>query len=123
MVTLKANGRARAEVRVGEPVNFVAEITLPPGTGKVVSAEWDPIGAGDYPVAGQLSASGASTSVKTIYSYPKAGTDVAALRAASHREGDAKTPYARVQNLGGRQVAPPDPSPRGTGISRTIVPP
>jgi hypothetical protein len=70
------------------------------GTGKVVAAEWDLLGVGDYPVAGQLAAPGASVSVKTTYSYPKPGTYFPVLRVTSQRDGGANRPYARVQNLG-----------------------
>ncbi len=99
MVSLKANGNERADVGVGEQVTFVAEITVPPNTGKVVAAEWDLLGAGDYPVAGQLADLGSSVSVKTTYSYSQPGTYFPVLRASSQREGDSRTPYARVQNL------------------------
>jgi hypothetical protein len=67
--------------------------------GKVVAAEWDFLGAGDYPVAGKIAAPGSSVAVKATYSYLKPGTYFAVLRAASQRKGDSKTPYARVQNL------------------------
>ena len=100
VVSLTANGRERADVGVGEPVTFVAEITVPPGTGKVVAAEWDLVGAGDYPVTGQLAAPDSSVSVKTTYAYSQPGTYFPVLRATAQRDGDAKTPYARVQNLG-----------------------
>lgn len=100
VVSLKANGRERADAAVGEPVTFVAEIVVPPGTGKVVAAEWDLLGVGDYPVAGQLAAASASARVKTTYAYSKPGTYFPVIRATSQRDGDAKSPYARVQNLG-----------------------
>jgi hypothetical protein len=99
VVSLTANGRERADVGVGQLVTFVAEITVPPDTGRVVAGEWDLLGAGDYPVPGQFAASGSSVSVKTTYSYSRPGTYFPVLRATSHREGDSKTPYARVQNL------------------------
>ena len=99
VVSLRANGRERADVGVGEPVMFVAEITVPPGAGTVVAAQWDLLGVGDYPVAGQLAAPGSSVSVKTTHSYSQPGTYFPVLRATSQRQGDSKTPYARVQNL------------------------
>ncbi len=95
VVVLRANGRERADVGVGEPVTFVAEITAPRNTGKVVAAEWDLLGMGDYPVSGQLAAPGATLTVKTTYSYSKPGTYFPVLRAVSQREGDSKTLYAR----------------------------
>ena len=100
VVMLKANGRERADVGVGDPVSFVAEITVPPATGKVVGAEWDLLGVGDYPVVGDVASPGATVTVRTTYSYSKPGTYFPVLRATSERHGDAKTPYARVQNLG-----------------------
>lgn len=103
VVTVKANGGARTEVQVGKPVTFTAVIEVPPHTGKVVAAEWDFEGAGNFPVVGQLTdanASGTRVTVKTTYGFAKRGTYFPALRAASQRQGDAKTPYARIQNLG-----------------------
>ena len=104
VVSLKVNGRERADVAVGESVSFVAEVAAPPGTGKVVAAEWDLLGAGDYPVAGQLAAPGASVSVKTTYSYSKPGTYFPVLRVTSQRDGDAESPYARPRRC--REIHP-----------------
>jgi hypothetical protein len=42
----------------------------------------------------------ALVTVKGSYSFPRPGTYFPALRATSQREGDAATPFARVQNLG-----------------------
>ena len=99
VVTLKANGLERAQIGVGQSVTFLAQISVPPNTGKVVAAEWDFLGAGDYPVAGQIATPRPSVTVEATYSYSKPGTYFAVLRATSQREGDSQTPYARVQNL------------------------
>ncbi len=47
-VEVTANGRDRADVAVGEPVEFRAVAEAPPGAGTVVRAEWDFDGSGDY---------------------------------------------------------------------------
>jgi hypothetical protein len=99
VVTLEANGRERAEVAVGEPVTFVARISVPPNTGMIIAAEWDLLGAGDYPLAAELDAVEPEATVRTTYSYSQPGTYFPVLRATSQREGDSETPYARVQNL------------------------
>jgi len=65
----------------------------------VVAAEWDFEGAGDYPVAERLDTPQALVSLSATHSYPKPGTYFAVLRAASQRQGDVKTPYARIQNI------------------------
>ncbi|HEY1750208.1 MAG TPA: hypothetical protein VGG29_03035 [Caulobacteraceae bacterium] len=98
-VSVTANGAARAEVKVGEPVAFAAAIEAPPGAGPVVKAEWDFEGAGDYPVVCDL-APGPTAAVTAAYAFSEPGTYFPALRATVQRDGDAATPYARVQNLG-----------------------
>ena len=103
VVAVTANGGALAEVMVGKPVTFSAVIEVPPGTGRVVAAEWDFEGAGNSPVVERLTgpdASGPRVAVKATHAFSKPGTYFPALRVASQRQGDAKTPFARIQNLG-----------------------
>jgi hypothetical protein len=69
----------------------------------VVTAEWDFEGAGNFPFVEQLTsakASGTRVTLKTTHAFSKPGTFFPALRTASQRQGDTKTPYARIQNLG-----------------------
>jgi hypothetical protein len=103
VVTVKANGGERADVKVGQPVTFTAIIDVPHNTGKVVTAEWDFEGKGTFPVAGKLiqdKRDASRATLKTTYRYTKPGTYFVTLRAASQRQGDAKTPYTRIYNLG-----------------------
>jgi hypothetical protein len=96
-----AAGGARAEVRVGQAVTFSGAVEVPPKTGKVVSAEWDFEGAGDYPVRAivkHTDGSGAHATVTTSYAFSRPGTYFPALRAASQRRPDS-TPYAQARNL------------------------
>lgn len=96
---LKVNGGARADVTVGQPVTFSATIEVPPNAGKVVAVEWNFDGTGGY-VPGELGTIGANASVKATHTYAKPGTYFPVLRASSQREGDPKTEFAGVQNLG-----------------------
>ena len=101
VVKLTVNGGARADVKVGESVILVGLVEVPPGAGKVVIADWDLEGTGDYPLKGQLQpsdASGYHVSVKTIHAFPKTGTYFPALRAGSQRNPDG-TVYACAVNL------------------------
>jgi hypothetical protein len=101
VVHVSANGRERAEVAVGTPVTFSAVVEVPPNTGKVIAAEWDFEGAGNYPVSAQLTDSGSDhMTLKATYSFSRPGTYFPVLRASSQRDGDRATPYARVQNIG-----------------------
>jgi hypothetical protein len=103
VVTLTANGSVRADVKVGEKVEFVGVIEVPPGTGTVVGAEWDFEGAGDYPVAENFDFTNNSFSrmtVKATYAFSKPGTYFPVLRGSSHRHSDFGTPFARIPNIG-----------------------
>jgi hypothetical protein len=68
-------------------------------TGRIVAAEWDFEGVGDYPVAAGFPKAEPVVAVKATHSSSKPGTYFPVRRAASQREVDTKSPYARVQNL------------------------
>jgi hypothetical protein len=104
VVNAKVGGGKRVEVKAGKQVTFTAEIEIPQHTGKIVAAEWDFEGAGDFPVSEKISksntsADGTKVTLKTTYTFSKPGTYFPALRATSQRDGDAKTPFTRIQNL------------------------
>jgi len=103
VVRLRANGSDRADVRVGEEVEFSGVIEVPPGAGTVVHAEWDFEGAGDYPQTqsfGDTDCAYSEVTVVARHAFAEPGTYFPALRATSQRQGDATTAFARVQNLG-----------------------
>jgi hypothetical protein len=103
VVRLEANGRNRAEVGVGETVHFTGVIEVPPATGTVVHAEWDFEGDGDFPEVqefGDTDSAYSELRVTARHAFSQPGTYLPALRATSQRQGDAKTPFGRVQNLG-----------------------
>ena len=98
VVSLTANGAARAEVPAGRQVKFSATIELPPNTGKVVSAEWDFDGAGAFAESAKFTP-GARVTLKSTHTFAKPGTYFVTLRAASQREGDAKNLDTTIANL------------------------
>ena len=100
VVTLQANGSDRAEVRVGEPVQLAGTITVPPGTGAIVGVEWDFAGTGAFTPAASPARGKRAMTIRTSHAYTAPGTYFVALRGTSQRSGNAKTPYARIQNLG-----------------------
>jgi PKD domain len=108
IITVSANGGARAEVALGQPVTFSATIEVPSNTGRVISATWDFEGAGNFPDAEQLNPSnnsGTLVKFETTHTFAKSGTYFPTLRVASQRQGDSQTPYTRIQNLGRLRVA------------------
>jgi hypothetical protein len=105
VITVKANGQARADVAVGQPVTLTAAIDLPPQAGRIVLAEWDLDGSGSYPVKADLDATQSpNLNGKLLHSFDKPGTYFVTLRAASQRDGDGHSPFARIQNLGRARV-------------------
>ena len=103
VVELKVNGGVRAEVAIGEPVTLSATIVVPPNTGKVIAVEWSLDGDGRY-VPAELGDIRPAVSVKATHAYLQPGTYFPALRATSQREGDPKTQFGRIQNLGRARV-------------------
>ena len=99
VIALSANGGARAEVAVGEEVQFAAEIEMPPGAGMVVGAEWDFTGEGLFTEAAGIAAAAGQVTVTAAHAWDQPGTHFAVLRVAGQRSGDAVTPYGRVQNI------------------------
>ena len=104
VIALEADGATRAEVSVGQAVSFRATVEVPPGAGKLVSAEWDFEGAGEFPVVADLAVPEARVDLAADHAYARPGTYFAVLRVASQREGDVSTPYGRVQNLARARV-------------------
>ena len=98
VVSLRADGHARADVKVGQSVEFTGAIEMPPGAGTLVKAEWDFEGAGEYPVVAPLT--GARADIRTTFAFTAPGTYFPALRVSAQRQGDAATAYAQVLNLG-----------------------
>ncbi len=104
VVTLQANGSPRAETRVGESVSFTASIEVPTDAGTIVSAEWDFEGVGNYPVTAQIGDSLSQLEISATHAYARPGTYFAVLRATAQREGNAKTPFGRIQNIARARV-------------------
>ena len=67
------------------------------------SAEWDFEGQGIYPARAEL-APAARLTVAATHAYLRPGTYYPVLRAAVQRNGDAGSPYARVENIGRARV-------------------
>ena len=99
VVTLRVKGGERIEVAAGQPVHLSGAIVVPPGGGAVVAAEWDLEGTGTYASTSTIPTGRTTVAVEIDHVFKKAGTYFPALRGTSHRQGDRKTPYARVQNL------------------------
>ncbi len=99
VVSLRANGSVRADVSVGEPVRFDGTVEAPPAAGSIIAAQWDFDGSGAFTQSSPIGRNSKKAVVRTVHSFDKPGTYFVTLRGISHRQGDAASPYARLQNL------------------------
>jgi hypothetical protein len=100
-VEVTADGRDRADVGVGEEVRFAAVVEAPPGTGTVVSAEWDFDGSGEFAVSSSvLDGSCSFLRVTASHTFTEPGTYFPALRVRTQRHSNTRTLHARIENLG-----------------------
>jgi hypothetical protein len=99
VVTLTVDGGERADVAVGEAVELVGDVDVPPGAGVVVSAEWDFDGSGAFADAESFPDGAPSRHVARTRAFDAPGTYFVTLRAAAQREEAVGSPYGRALNL------------------------
>jgi hypothetical protein len=99
VVSLTANGLSCAKAAAGEPVRLSGVIEVPPYAGKVVAAEWDFEGAGEFADTAEIPRPAARVEVTAAHAYATPGTYFAVLRGTSQRQGDTKALHCRIQNL------------------------
>lgn len=109
VIAVRANGKERAEVKVGEAVTLEAIIEVPKNAGKVVLAEWNFEGGKDFIAVDNIvnhytDLKGTKAKVRTTYTFDSPGTYFPTLQGGSERNGDLETPFAVIKNLGCARV-------------------
>ena len=99
VVAVTVNGGVRADVKVGEAVALVAVAEVPPGTGTIVSVEWDFDGQGGFPVHEDVDGTAPTGTWSRSHTYDAPGTYFATARVCSNREGDVAAEFRRLPNL------------------------
>jgi len=99
VVQLTVNGGERADVKVGEEVQFKVVIEVPRRAGSVVAAEWDFEGIGNFD-DGASDHNDAVVIIERTHSYDLSGTYFPVVRGTSQRESNPDHEFARPQNLG-----------------------
>jgi hypothetical protein len=94
VVTLTANGAARADAKVGDAVAFEVFVEAPPGTGVIALIEWDFEGDGAFPIKTELGGPSQRASVRQAYAFERPGTYFPAVRVAHA----ASTTWASMRN-------------------------
>jgi hypothetical protein len=97
---LLVKGKKSASIKPGKSLTFTATVEVPANTGKVIAADFDFDGSGKFSTPGKITTrNGASAVVTVKHKFDQTGTFFPTLRVAAQREGDAQTPYTRIQNL------------------------
>lgn len=103
VVNLSSNGAKKVVIKKGDSINLSANISLPTNTGKIVSIEWDFDGTGAFSFkqsSFNTSPNNGTITVDLKHQFNKQpGTYFVSVRVASQRDGNAKTPFARIQNI------------------------
>lgn len=112
-VTLLANGRSCAHVKVGEEVILHASAQVPQGAGKVTAMDfafeaddtlsYTPVEVHAFPYQGKIEenkADGCSGAESVIrHSYGKPGTYFASVRVKAERNGEKENLFTQVKNI------------------------
>jgi hypothetical protein len=98
VISLTVDGAVRADVAAREEVTLRVTTEVPPGAGSIVAVEWDFDGTGGYPVHDSLEPA-STVVVERRWSSAEPGIFFPVARVVSHRDGNATSPYARLQNL------------------------
>ena len=102
IVKLTIKGEKKKVIKQGQTLTFTAVVDVPKNTGKLISAEWDFDGKGNFPISSKkitFDAKNSQASVSITYKFTTKGTYFPTVKVASQREGDSKTPFARIKNL------------------------
>jgi hypothetical protein len=105
VVTVTANGEARAEVATGDDVTFEVDAVVPPGAGQIVDVAWDFEGQGTFGEKVE-SIDGSETAVRltTSHSFDAPGTYFVTALVHSHRDGDVAATSRKIPNLAQARV-------------------
>jgi hypothetical protein len=91
-------GSPRADATAGDELPFRAVAEVPAGTGAIVAVAWDFDGSGRFAEVESVPPA-ARVVAERRHSFAEPGTFFAAVRVVAHRDGDALSPFARLQNL------------------------
>jgi hypothetical protein len=98
-VQLTITGKKKIQTKRGQIFVMKVATQMPPNAGKIVSVEWDLDGSGKFATKENKVALNKNGVFQLRHSYTKPGIYFPTVRIASERNGDANTPFARIQNL------------------------
>ncbi|NKI16439.1 tannase/feruloyl esterase family alpha/beta hydrolase [Spongiibacter sp. KMU-166] len=99
VLSLLANGGARADVAAGTSVEFVLNAEVPTGAGGIIAIEWDWLGKGEFTDAEDLTRADERADVTRQRVFDTVGSYFVTAKVTSHRDGDFSAVSRRVSNL------------------------
>jgi hypothetical protein len=100
LVSATINGGSNARVEAGTLVTLQVSAETPPGTGSIISVEWDFEGTGVWPHRHEeIDGTASKLTLSAVHVYKTPGTYFPAVRINSHRSGDRYTRFCRCENL------------------------
>jgi hypothetical protein len=105
VITVTANGSARAEIGVGESVTLELQATVPLGAGQIIEADWDFDGTGVFPYRHDgVDGTASSLTLFTSHVYDRPGEYFVTGRVHSHRDGKVDATSCRIPNVAQARV-------------------
>jgi hypothetical protein len=100
-----ANDAERADVAPGDTVRLSVSAAVPPGSGTIVSVEWDFDGSGTFPYRHEgVDGSAAELELQTTHTYDEPGTWFATARVTANRTGDVDSDRCRIETIAQARV-------------------
>jgi hypothetical protein len=104
VVSVTADGAARAEVKVGQEVGLSVHAEAPPGAGTIISVQWDFDGSGSYPESAKVDGTQTAVTLSTTHKYDVPCTYFVTALVESHRDGDVSATSRRISNLASARI-------------------
>jgi hypothetical protein len=104
VVSVRANGSSRADVKAGAPVTLEVEGEAPPRAGTIIAVEWCLDGSGRFDAEAGVDGKSANVKLTKTHRYDKPGVYFATARVTSHLGGDVKAPHRRLVNVASARI-------------------
>jgi hypothetical protein len=104
VVSVRANGASRAEVKAGAAVTLEVEGEAPPHAGTIIAVEWSVDGSGQFVAEAGIDGKSASIKLAKTQRYDKPGVYFASARITSHADGDITAQHRRMVNVASARV-------------------
>ncbi len=104
VISMTANGSARADVKVNGPVTLELDAAVPPAGGTIIAVEWSVDGSAEFAAEPGIDGQKRSLKLSKTHRYAKPGVYFATARVTSHRDGEVGAQFRRLVNVASARV-------------------